>query len=87
MPISFPASPTVGQTSTQNGRIYTWSGYAWELVTASNAGSAGANNYVESDITGLTGGTVLTNIVKITQAGYNALQTKDPATVYYIVSG
>jgi hypothetical protein len=50
-------------------------------------GNAGSNNYVESDITGLTGGTVLTNIVKITQAGYNALATKDPATVYYIVSG
>jgi hypothetical protein len=31
MPLSFPSSPTVGQTSTQNGRQYTWSGYAWEL--------------------------------------------------------
>jgi hypothetical protein len=55
-------------------------------TTAVQVGGAD-NNYVESDITGLTGGTVLTNIVKITQAGYNALQTKDPATVYYIVSG
>jgi len=43
--------------------------------------------YVESDATGITGATALTNIVKITQAGYNALSTKDPATVYYIVSG
>jgi hypothetical protein len=32
MAISFPASPSVGQTSVQNGRTYTWSGYAWELV-------------------------------------------------------
>jgi hypothetical protein len=55
-------------------------------TTAVQIGGAD-NNYVESDITGLTGGTVLTNIVKITQAGYNALATKDPATVYYIVSG
>lgn len=31
MPFSFPSSPTVGQVSTQNGREYTWSGYAWEL--------------------------------------------------------
>jgi len=54
--------------------------------TAVEIGGGGANNYVESDITGLTGGTVLTNIVKITQAGYNALATKDPATVYYIVA-
>jgi hypothetical protein len=57
-----------------------------EDTTAVQVGG-GSGNYVESDITGLTGGTVLTNIVKITQAGYNALATKDPATVYYIVSG
>ena len=32
MPLTFPASPTVGQTSTQNGREYIWTGYAWELA-------------------------------------------------------
>ena len=32
MPFSFPASPTVGDQSTQNGRTYSWSGYAWEIV-------------------------------------------------------
>ena len=32
MPLTFPASPTVGQQSTQNGRTYSWSGIAWELV-------------------------------------------------------
>lgn len=31
MPLSFPSSPSVGATSTQNGRQFTWSGYAWEL--------------------------------------------------------
>jgi hypothetical protein len=35
MPLSFPSSPTVGQQSTQNGRTYSWTGYAWELVAAS----------------------------------------------------
>ena len=35
MPFSFPASPTQGQQSTQNGRTYSWSGSAWELVAAS----------------------------------------------------
>ena len=35
MPFSFPASPTTGQQSTQNGRTYSWSGSAWELVAAS----------------------------------------------------
>lgn len=34
MPFTFPSSPTVGQTSTQNGRSYTWSGHAWELTPA-----------------------------------------------------
>ena len=56
-----------------------------EDTTAVQVGGAD-NNYVESDITGLTGGTVLTNIVKITQAGYDALSPKDPATVYYIIA-
>lgn len=32
MPISFPASPTIGQQSTQNGRTYAWSGSAWEFA-------------------------------------------------------
>lgn len=35
MPFSFPSSPSVGATSTQNGRQYQWTGYAWELVAAS----------------------------------------------------
>jgi len=50
------------------------------------SGDNGANNYVESDATGITGATVLTNIVKITQAGYDALSPRDPATVYYIIA-
>jgi hypothetical protein len=44
MPLSFPASPTVGQTSTQNGRTYTWSGYAWKLA-ASSGGSGSVDVY------------------------------------------
>jgi len=38
MPLSFPASPAIGATSTQNGRQYAWTGYAWELVAASGGG-------------------------------------------------
>lgn len=37
MPFSFPASPTVGQQSTQNGRVYSWTGTAWELVATPTA--------------------------------------------------
>ena len=32
MPFSFPSSPTLNQQSTQNGRVYQWNGYAWDLV-------------------------------------------------------
>jgi len=32
MPFSFPSSPAVNDQSTQNGRTYSWSGYAWEIV-------------------------------------------------------
>lgn len=33
MPLNFPSSPTSGQQSTQNGRVYAWNGSnAWELV-------------------------------------------------------
>jgi hypothetical protein len=47
MALSFPASPTTGQTSTQNGRTYSWTGYAWELVAAS--GGSGSVTIPASD--------------------------------------
>lgn len=34
MPLSFPASPAVGDLSTQNSRQFRWTGYAWELVAS-----------------------------------------------------
>jgi hypothetical protein len=39
MPLSFPASPTIGQQSVQNGRAFSWTGFAWEIVAASAADS------------------------------------------------
>ena len=48
MPFSFPSSPTVGQQSTQNGRVYQWTGSAWELVAVS----------VAADASSITSGTV-----------------------------
>jgi len=41
MPFSFPASPTVGQQSTQNSRVYQWTGSAWELVASATTFDAG----------------------------------------------
>jgi hypothetical protein len=34
MPLSFPSSPAVGQQSVQNGRTFSWTGYAWELASS-----------------------------------------------------
>jgi hypothetical protein len=42
-------------------------------------------NIVVSDTTGLTGATQLTNLVEITQTGYNLIATPDPNTLYVIV--
>lgn len=43
MSLNFPASPTVGQQSVQNGRTYSWTGTVWEFVTANaNDGNEGS---------------------------------------------
>jgi hypothetical protein len=41
MPFSFPSSPTVGDQSTQNGRVYQWTGSAWEIVPVPTTVDAG----------------------------------------------
>jgi len=58
MALSFPSSPSVGQTSTQNGRTYTWTGYAWELVAStaivsSVAGRTGTITLTAADVSGV----------------------------------
>lgn len=35
MPFSFPSNPMINQLDRENGRIYRWSGYAWELLSDS----------------------------------------------------
>ena len=40
MAITFPASPTSGQTASVNGRTYAWDGYAWSLVANVSAHAA-----------------------------------------------
>ena len=37
--LSFPSSPTIGQTYAANGRNWSWTGSAWELVPASSSDS------------------------------------------------
>jgi len=99
MALSFPASPSTGQTSVQNSRTYTWTGYAWELVAStaivsSVAGRTGTVTLTAADVsgvasssaTGITGATAITNIVSLTQSSYDALGSKS-ATTLYIISG
>ena len=55
MPLSFPASPTLNQQSTQNGRVYTWSGTTWEFAASvaahkSTHATGGTDALTASDI-------------------------------------
>jgi hypothetical protein len=45
MPINFPITPTLNQTSVQNGRTFVWSGTAWNFVNniIGHGGSHAAN--------------------------------------------
>jgi hypothetical protein len=64
MPISWPANPSIGQTSVQNGRTYTWSGYAWELVsnvsTHASTHSSGGADAISINAAQITAGTIAT---------------------------
>ena len=59
MPLLFPSNPIAGQTTTQNGRTYSWSGYAWEFITQ-NVNSARSSLTTTSNTSNLsiTGGYV-----------------------------
>jgi hypothetical protein len=53
MPLSFPASPTVGQTHSANSRTWTWTGYVWEI--ASSGDDARWEYFKPAAPTGVTG--------------------------------
>ena len=60
--LSFPSSPTVGQTFTDpNGKLWTWNGGEWDYNSNGSAGSAGATGATgatgTSGPTGATGST------------------------------
>ncbi len=52
---------------------------------ATGATGVTPENIVLSNITGLTGATQLTNMLQITQAGYNLIATPNVNTLYVIV--
>jgi hypothetical protein len=69
---SVPLIPTVATHASSKGYVDT---------TIQSA----VSSQVQSDISGLTGATALSNIVQITQAGYNAIDTPLTNTLYIIV--
>ena len=54
MPLSPPASPTVGQTYAANGRTWSWTGSAWELVAPAAAADSRWDLFLPAAPTGLT---------------------------------
>jgi hypothetical protein len=78
---SYPLSQ-LAQSSATNGQVPTWNGTAWTPQTPSGGGSGSS---VVSNTTGMTSASQLTNIVQITQAGYNAIATPNASTLYIIV--
>jgi hypothetical protein len=82
-PIHTHALSDLSQSGATSGQVPTWNGTAWTPQTPSGSGSGSS---VVSDTTGMTGASQLTNLVQITQAGYNAIATPNASTLY-IISG
>lgn len=57
------------------------------ITVNNNSGifTIGNSGLVNSNISGIVGATNINNIVKMSEADYNNLATKDPNTVYFIV--
>ena len=53
-------------------------------ANGSGGGGGGGGGGIASDTSGLTGATAVTNIVIITQAGYDAISSPSSSTIYYI---
>ena len=56
----------------------------WENQTLSEAGIQPAGNYILSDIEGVLGADLVTNIISLTQAEYDAIGTPNASTIYNI---
>jgi len=55
------------------------------ISSANQVFTVSSSGLVQSNINGITGASGVNNIVQMTQANYNALASKDPNTVYFIV--
>lgn len=73
----------------QNGVIVSVSGHSHlsSNITDFNSSVSGLlpSGLVRSNTSGITGASGVNNLVQISQANYDALVTKDPNTIYFIV--
>jgi hypothetical protein len=91
-----PASKIVdndihAQAAVQQSKIQNLTGDLNALYPRSNpsgfiTAGAVASGYVKSNITNISGATPLTNLIQITQSGYNAIVTPETGTLYIIVN-
>jgi hypothetical protein len=81
------ADGSTGATGIQGDAGATGATGATGVGTQGSTGATGVTpaNIVLSDTTGLTGATQLSNIVQITQAGYDLIVTPNANTIYIIV--
>jgi hypothetical protein len=76
--------PTLGTAAAADTSAFATS--AQGALADSAVQPAAIAKMVVSDTTGITGAAAITNIVSLTQAAYDALATKDAATLYAITS-
>jgi len=92
MPLSFPPSPTVGQQSTQNGRVYSWTGRVWRLVSAVLASHAsthasGGSDAISIAASQVTSGTLAAARLPIVLEQTAAIGNSGTATTLSLTTG
>lgn len=78
MALNFPSNPSLGQVYDAEGLTFIWNGAVWIVVSPSG--------YVNSNVSGIAGASIIANIVTLSQAAYDAIATPDPATLYIVVA-
>jgi hypothetical protein len=92
MPLDFPNSPTLNETFTGNGTVWKWDGGVWDLVPVSSVNVVYGDGFIVSDITTgiyqtpISGASLISNIIYITQSAYEALSVRTSGTMYVIVT-
>jgi hypothetical protein len=91
MALSFPTSPTTGQTYPESGRTWQWTGSRWQSVQSAPAAhksshaTGGTDALTPADIGAVANGGGASTISVMTEAAYTALPTKDTNTIYVLI--